>query len=146
MKLAPRFSVIISAQMVDVHTCLFHQIRAHGSQQSFHVVVRGFHYSIALMAPLRTVLNDRSSRSSPFWMLLIALDHDLLMSPEVQISDDRAIAPTDWNGFSCIARIVSTSSSDSVFAKLKSIATMGMSGGGPSSLRWTQSRQPFHAV
>ena len=43
-----------------------------------------------------------------------------------------------------IARNVSTSSSDSVFTKQKPIATMGMSGGGPSSLRWGQSRaNPF---
>ena len=42
-----------------------------------------------------------------------------------------AVAPTDCNGFSFIARVVNTSSSDSVFTKQTSIATTGMSGGGP---------------
>ena len=57
------------------------------------------------------------------------------------------VAPTDWNGFSFIARIVSTSSSDSVFTKQKPIATMGVSGRrsmvtamGPITC------QPFHTV
>ena len=60
--------------------------------------MRIFHYFVAPMAPLWTVLNDRPSRSSPFLkqlsdslhaLLLIAFDHDLLVSPEFQISDDR---------------------------------------------------------
>ena len=48
-----------------------------------------------------------------------ALDHDLLMSPDVATANSLAdlsgstVAPTDWIGFSFIARIVSTSSSDS---------------------------------
>ena len=57
-----------------------------------------FHYSVTLMAALWTVLRDRPSWSPPFLkqlgnslhvLLLIALDHGLLVSPEVQISDDR---------------------------------------------------------
>ena len=76
----------------------FHQIRAHGSQQTFQVIVCIFHYSVALMALLWTLLHDSPPRSSPFLkqlgnslhaLLLIALDHDLLVSPEVQTSDDR---------------------------------------------------------
>ena len=50
------------------------------------------------MAALWTILNDRPSRSPPFLkqlgnslhaLLLIALDQDFLVSPEIQISDGR---------------------------------------------------------
>ena len=109
--------------------------------------------------------NDRSSRSSPFLkqlsdslhaLLLIAFDHDFLVSQKSRIPmivatansladlSRSTVAPAGWIGFSFIDRIVSTSSSVSMFAKQKSIATMGMSGGGPQSLRWEQSRaNPF---
>ena len=71
-------------------TPVFPSDRAHGSRQSFQVTVCIFHYSIALMTPLWTVLNDRPSRSSPFLkqlgdslhaLLLIAFD--LTRSPDI---------------------------------------------------------------
>ena len=57
-----------------------------------------FHYSVALMTPLWSVLHDGSSWPSPFLkqlgdvlqvLLLVTLDHDVTVTREVKVDDDR---------------------------------------------------------